>query len=86
MGLFVRAPNPFAQLGAKPLVDGLTLEDHQVAVASMDNVGRLPSMGPISASDLVLAPLVALSLPVGESKLCGQLSTGTLCRTDSKNC
>ena len=86
MGLFVRAPNRFSQLGAKPLVDGLPLEDHQVAVALMDNVGRLPSMGPISALCLVLVPSVPLSLFVGESELFGQLSTGKLCRTDSQNC
>ena len=86
MGFLVRAPNRYSALGAKPLVGGLRLEDHQVAVALMENVGRLPSMVPISALHLVLGPSAALSLPVGGSELCGQLATGKLCRTDSKNC
>ena len=86
MGLFVRAQNRFSPLGAKPLVDGLPLEDHQVAAALMGNVGGLPHTGPISALRLVLALSAALSLPVGESELCGQLTSGKLCKTDNRNC
>ena len=86
VGLIARDPIRCTQLGAKPLVDGLPLEDHQVAAALMGNVGGLPHTGPISALRLVLALSAALSLPVGESELCGQLTSGKLCKTDNRNC
>ena len=85
MGLFVLAPNRFSQLGAKPLVDGLPLEDHQVAAALMGNVGGLPSTEPVSALCLGLALSTALSLHVKENKLFGQLNFGKPGRTDSSN-
>ena len=79
-------PNRCTQLGAKPLADDLPLEDHLVAAALMGNVGGLPDTGPISGLHLVVALSAALSLPVGESELCGQLTFDKLCKTDSRNC